>query len=206
MQCPALCRRILSSANSSAGFTLIELMISVGILTVLSAAMIPSFNSYINSQNVNQATEQIKSDMRSVQNKALTGAGFVRNSTTHWGMKFVDGSNTYSWKIFTTADPVTSSTCNNSWSGVETSTPFASDVALQGSGSPRCIFFNFTNADVTFYEGNTPITCSSLNPSTNPNTSCNINVRRGSSGECKYVVANTPGLIATSNTTTSCTN
>ena len=55
------------------GFTLIELLIVVTIMAVLTGALIPSFSKYIDNQNVRQALEQVKDDLRNTQNNALTG-------------------------------------------------------------------------------------------------------------------------------------
>ena len=59
----------------SKGFTLVELMIVVGILAIVSGIMIPSFSTYTRNQTLKQAQENLKSDLRSAQNKALTGTG-----------------------------------------------------------------------------------------------------------------------------------
>lgn len=79
------------------GFTLIELLIVVSIIGVLSSAMIPSFNNYIKNQNVKQAREQLKSDLRNIQTNALTNAASVGStlSNPYWGLVFVNGTNTY---------------------------------------------------------------------------------------------------------------
>ena len=56
------------------GFTLIELLIVVSIISVLTGSILPSFNTYITNQNLRQAQEQVKNDMKSTQIKALAGA------------------------------------------------------------------------------------------------------------------------------------
>ncbi len=205
MQCPAFLKTFKKefSANSKSGFTLIELMISVGILTLLSAAMIPSFNSYLNNQNVTQGVEQIKSDIRNVQNKALTGAGFDKvANTTHWGIKFSNDTQQYEWKVFSFASAITSANCSSSWaSPKETSQNLNSDVRIYGvSSTSKCIFFNFTNGDATFVNGSNVITnCSN-------STICSINVKRSSdtSAQCKNLTITAPGLVRTNSATVLC--
>ncbi len=197
MQCPAYISRYICSKS---GFTLIELMISVGILTLLSAAMIPSFNTYINNQNVSQGLEQVKSDLRSVQNKALTGTEFDRTTnTTYWGMKFGNGSNTYQWRVFTGVINASSCTSAANWSTASTSTQLNSDVVIAGPAH-KCVFFSFANGDVLFYNGTAFINCNT--------STCSINVKRSSdtSATCRNVIINTPGLIQTNTATVTCTN
>ncbi|EKE00451.1 MAG: hypothetical protein ACD_22C00018G0001, partial [uncultured bacterium] len=86
-------------------FTLIELMIVVGIIAILTSIMIPSFNFYIANQNLKQAQEQIKNDLRTVQNKALTGAlSADASAPLYWGVKFTDNSTKYTYFTSHTAD------------------------------------------------------------------------------------------------------
>ena len=56
------------------GFTMIELLIVVAIMSILTGAILPGFNSYVTNQNLRQAQEQIKNDLRSTQIKALAGS------------------------------------------------------------------------------------------------------------------------------------
>jgi len=46
--------------SASKGFTLVELMIVVGILAVVSGIMIPSFSGYTRNQTLKQAQENLK--------------------------------------------------------------------------------------------------------------------------------------------------
>jgi prepilin-type N-terminal cleavage/methylation domain-containing protein len=85
------------------GFTLIELLLVVTIISIITVGIIPAFSNYIRNQNLKQAQEQLKSDMRSAQNKGLTGSlsdqliGGVL--VKFWGMKFTNGSATYDYFI-----------------------------------------------------------------------------------------------------------
>lgn len=79
----------------SRGFTIIELLISMSIIAIIAGGIIPTFSSYIRNQNLKQAQEQLKSDLRTVQNRALTGS--LSNQTVssdddyiqYWGVRFV---------------------------------------------------------------------------------------------------------------------
>ncbi len=137
--------------KNSKGFTLIELLISVSIIAIISGGIIPSFSGYIKNQNLKQAQEQIKSDLRSIQNKALTGSlSSSSSSPSHWGIRFVNDSDTYTYFI---------STSNNICSD-------PSFVFDQGTGKipngvkianfTGCIFFSFQNGDISKYPTSLP--------------------------------------------------
>ena len=84
-----------SAQKSGIGFTLVELLISVSIILILSGILIPSFSGYLNNQNVLQGAEQLKSDLRTVQNKALTRVG-ADTEAKYWGLKIAsDSANKY---------------------------------------------------------------------------------------------------------------
>lgn len=76
--------------NSSPAFTLIELLVVVSVIGILSAATIPVFNSFTQAQRLNQAAKQVKQDLRSAQNRALSSI-----DGKAWGIYFVPGGNSY---------------------------------------------------------------------------------------------------------------
>ena len=78
----------MGKTATSAGLTFVELLIVVSIITVLSAAAIPGFNTYITNQNLKQSVEQIKSDLRTVQNNVLGGAMAAEPGVEYWGIDF----------------------------------------------------------------------------------------------------------------------
>ncbi len=57
------------------GFTLIELLLVIAIIATVSGLAIPTFSRYTKDQSLKQAQEVLKSELRSVQNKALVGTG-----------------------------------------------------------------------------------------------------------------------------------
>ena len=46
--------------NDNAGFTLVELIITVGMMSVLSGAIFPSFLNWIRTEKVNSYTRELK--------------------------------------------------------------------------------------------------------------------------------------------------
>src|SRR3989339_87547 len=78
--------------KSNKAFTLIEVMVVIAVLTVLTVSIVPSFSGYLKNQNVKQAQETLKSDLRSVQNKALTGV-LSDTGAYFWGILLAADSN-----------------------------------------------------------------------------------------------------------------
>lgn len=75
------------------GFTLIELLITLAVISILTAAVLNSFNEILNEQKRTQAAAQVKNDLRSAQNRALSGID--QENYSGWGLAFVTAENTY---------------------------------------------------------------------------------------------------------------
>lgn len=56
------------------GYTMIELMVVIGVMAVIGLLSIYALNSSNDSQTVDSFAKQIATDMRSLQNKAMNGA------------------------------------------------------------------------------------------------------------------------------------
>ncbi|MBU1132815.1 type II secretion system GspH family protein [Patescibacteria group bacterium] len=131
-------------------FTLIELMISVTIIAIVSAGIIPAFSKYIRNQNLRQAQEQLKSDLRSIQNKALTGALSDQLVGTanmkYWGVKFINNSTDY--QIFIAAvdtscpDPIPPAQFQGSEG-------FSDSITVRSATG--CIFFDVSDGGISGY-------------------------------------------------------
>jgi prepilin-type N-terminal cleavage/methylation domain-containing protein len=173
--------------TSSAGFTLLELMIVVVIIGIVTAGIVPGFSSYIRNQNLKQAQEQLKSDMRTVQNKALTGA--LSSSTfaggvnvKYWGIKFVNGQSAYDYFVSTTdaGCPAGPPYGAGVYQGKDA---FNSNLDIQSAGT-QCVFFSLTSGDIT---------------STLISSGTGTALVGYSGTELKKVFFNTPGLIYSTN-------
>lgn len=129
-----------------AGFTLIELLISITIITIITAGIIPAFSNYIRNQNLKQAQEQLKSDLRTVQNKALTGALSDQtvggNLMKYWVIKFVNNTNTYYYFIASSNSSCPDTPPNNQGTGY-----FTSSIKVQSSGG--CLFFAISDGGIS---------------------------------------------------------
>ena len=70
--------------NESAGFTLVELIISIGIMSVLSGLVLPSFLNWIRTEKVNSYTRELKEYFR-----------VVKLNSRRWGSSCQVKVNTY---------------------------------------------------------------------------------------------------------------
>ena len=164
-------------------FTLIELLIVVSLITIITGALLPSFNNYIDAQNVKQAQEQVEDELRTLQNKALNGENasveLASGQVEYWGVEFASGSTTY-----TTFIAVDTTACGGGATEDDNRDTIKTSSALPGNSeiiSPitGCVFFSFENGDAAFSGGaNTVIvgppgagsgdnTCRRVNISTN---------------------------------------
>jgi len=132
----------------SKGFTLLELLISISIIAIISAGVIPTFSGYIKNQNLKQAQEQLKSDLRSVQNRALTGAlsdQFLgSNRAAYWGIMFTGNSGSYTY--FVSAN---NNSCPPSVRLDQGGVTLPNEIKYVGTTG--CIFFSIKNGDISKY-------------------------------------------------------
>jgi prepilin-type N-terminal cleavage/methylation domain-containing protein len=63
---------MIKRRNCSKGFTLVELMISIGILTIMVALSIPAFGRYLQTWRLNGETDQLASMLRSARSAAVS--------------------------------------------------------------------------------------------------------------------------------------
>ncbi|MBI2620613.1 type II secretion system protein [candidate division WWE3 bacterium] len=165
-----------SARALSIGFTLIELLISVSIITILAGFLIPSFTRYLDTQNVKQAKEQVKNDLRTLQNRALSGVG-AAEGVSYWGVKFDDNTRRYFYFTSSANDwPICSSTTSG-----ETGEILPSDTMVRNG--TLCVFFSFSDGGATYVK--------SFSPS---NTVITLGYSN-SSNDCEGVEVNAAGLI-----------
>ncbi|MBI2414474.1 type II secretion system protein [candidate division WWE3 bacterium] len=138
--------------KQSHGFTLIELLLVVALIAVLSSFLIPGFSGYIDNQNIVQANELLKSDLRSVQNKALTGVDASSGTTNYWGIKIASQNAPFYYTFKSSSN--TAGACDS----VNLTTATKSDVLMGGAtvrdGVNACIFFSMKNGDANFQNNN----------------------------------------------------
>lgn len=125
------------------GFTLIELLITIGIILVLTAALIPSFNSIIQTQHVKVAQQQVKDDVRNLVSKGFT----YNNSGTeylYYGL-IIESNMARTYKFFTSQ--VASGCPPSDMVVVGKGNDLSSDVGLSVVSLPYCVKVNVLNPD-----------------------------------------------------------
>ncbi|MBT6401316.1 prepilin-type N-terminal cleavage/methylation domain-containing protein [candidate division WWE3 bacterium] len=129
----------------SNGFTLVELLLVVSLIAVLSSFLIPGFSNYINNQNIRQGQELLKSDLRTAQNKALTGVGSSSSTVNYWGLK-IPSADAQSY-IYFQSNTNDGSACDGAVTD-ETSGSLPGDVVVKDANG-TCVFFSLRNGDAT---------------------------------------------------------
>ncbi|MFH1423365.1 MAG: hypothetical protein ABIG29_00170 [Candidatus Nealsonbacteria bacterium] len=76
-------------------FTIVELLIIIGILIILTAATVPSFNLFQKESDLNNSVEQIINILRFAQNKTLASEGSAR-----WGVYFSTAISPHQYTLF----------------------------------------------------------------------------------------------------------
>ena len=135
----------------SNGFTLVEIIIVVSIIAIISGGIVPSFFRYIDNQNLKQAKEQLKSDLRTIQNRALTGAlsdyvfdtGEEKEPVGYWAVYFQDNSGTYSVSITSRG-----SGCPPYPAFHQATYNLPNDIKYDGA-SKLCLYFSIKNGDIS---------------------------------------------------------
>jgi|GEM_PF-2641328 len=109
-------------------FTLIELLISLSVMAVMSAILIPAFGDFSKKQSLIQVVENFRNDIELMQSKSVSGVGAdTPVAPVRWGINCDCAStatNKYSIGFFSNAgafnevsevipDPVVSITCTS---------------------------------------------------------------------------------------------
>jgi prepilin-type N-terminal cleavage/methylation domain-containing protein len=162
----------ITARNNSikAGFTLIEILMVISIIMLMTGALLPSFSNYLERQTMIQGVELFKSDIRTVQNKALAGSGAdvylnvgagPNEHPDYWGIQFRSGDSTHYYAIVSFED--TSAVCDNNNPDVAGETNPSKPVQLfdtytlppdfavtpkGDSGDNSCIFISMRNGDI----------------------------------------------------------
>ena len=133
------------------GFTLLELMVVIAIIAALSGFALPSFSNYIENQNIKQSQDQIRSDIRAIQLRAVNGVTdtSLANPATYWGIVFGQNQGQYVFVVTDGAPSTLPGICTSAinpanWGNYERSTPLPGDVLVQDNA---CFFFSLESGD-----------------------------------------------------------
>lgn len=126
------------------GFTLIEMMIVVGVIAIVSGATMPSFVKYLDIQNLEQVRQDILSDLRSVQNKAMTGEAADQligaAPVAYWGVHFTQSN---SYNVFYSSQ---NTSCDSGDYVYQRTQNFNDDYQIINTNG--CMFFYMFNGDI----------------------------------------------------------
>ena len=85
---------------SKKGFTLVEVLVAVGVMSVASFAFLPSFTGSLNEKKLQQSIDAVRDATATARNRALTEVGNPGASDAtkykYAGVKFENGSGKYS--------------------------------------------------------------------------------------------------------------
>lgn len=98
------------------GFTLVEIMLTITIISLLTAAVLPSVGSFSDTNILNQSLQNVASDIENAKFKALSGGyagdASLPGSRVYWGIKCVNASS-YRLSPFQTTPPSYSEVLNS---------------------------------------------------------------------------------------------
>jgi prepilin-type N-terminal cleavage/methylation domain-containing protein len=151
---------VKSAQSTRRGFTLVEVFVVVGVLSIMTVAITPSFTSYLRAQKMKQLQENIKSELRSLQNKALTGVGNAAG-VRYWGIRFSSNTHGYSsYQLFPEySDSPSNAECATIGASGESTQEYQRDgtyitttslegVEFSGEQEYGCLFFDMANGDI----------------------------------------------------------
>ena len=93
--------------KTAAGFTLIELIIVVGIIGLLMLVAVPTFNAMRDNVALKNSSQQIVSTLRLAQNRAITSQGGVQHSVQFTTNSFIIFGGTAGSPTYSTTYPLT---------------------------------------------------------------------------------------------------
>ena len=87
------------------GFTLIELVVSIGVIALLVAFSVPTYQLMVAQQQLNSAVDQVEEYIRLTQQKTVTeqqsyGLTFISNSTTVTQFLYVSDTEKTTVEVF----------------------------------------------------------------------------------------------------------
>lgn len=154
--------------KSNLGFTLIEVLIAVGVLAVGTLAFLPSFSGANKQKNLAQSVENAKDAIATARTRALTETGNPGESNPYEysGIRFTENSQTYEVFRSKVADVTTCiniPTVGTSVSDGVRTFPGGVVARIAPIDSPTCMFFKFGTGEAYIAKGTTVATADACN-------------------------------------------
>ncbi|MDD4902586.1 MAG: prepilin-type N-terminal cleavage/methylation domain-containing protein [Patescibacteria group bacterium] len=174
--------------NTNEGFTLLELLISLSIITMMIALFLANYNAGIRSNELSIAAQQIVSDTHSAQNKALGSTIYnTKFPDGGWGVHFDTSAGSYKVFADSNGDKIYNSSPDDealvAYGGQTFSLPanviISSIVTKNGNQSALDVTFLPPDPITRIYDGigtSTVATTTLKNLITNKTTTITINV------------------------------
>ena len=119
-------------------FTLLELILVIGIITILSVAGVGSYRGFGKSSQIKSSAQIITEDLKYAQSKAMIGSGGYK-----WGIHFVNSGTQNYYETFSTQTTYAN--------GTTTATTTLSDKIIfsDPSGASKDIIFSKISGNTT---------------------------------------------------------
>ncbi|BAY27382.1 hypothetical protein NIES2100_72060 [Calothrix sp. NIES-2100] len=116
---------------SNSGFTLLELLGVILVIGTLSAIAVPSWQTFVNTQRLNTAQDQVHRAMRQAQSQAKT-------QKLTWQASFRENNGIVQWTIH----PASVNPANANWNNLDVNVRLDLETTLQESNGVRRIKFD----------------------------------------------------------------
>lgn len=136
------------------GFTIVELLLAMGIFAILAALGSINYFSAINQTNVGATQDVLMADLRSAQAKAMSSQSIGGATIPSWGIKFLGSS----YVIFPGPNYIAGSSSNyqvNLPDGVVLTPDLASDQVLFSKNSGEIVGYDPDADSLTLSFGST---------------------------------------------------
>ncbi|MDQ3098421.1 MAG: prepilin-type N-terminal cleavage/methylation domain-containing protein [bacterium] len=88
-----------SRVRDQRGFTFIELLIVVTILSLIFMSILPFYRRYVAQTELNKTTIMMRNVLRSAHNKSLNGVASSDGTTVHWVVHIHNNSTQYEYEV-----------------------------------------------------------------------------------------------------------
>lgn len=84
--------------NKQKGFTLIELMVTISLISIVSVILFSSYRGSGQKKSLEAAAQKVMSDLRELQSNAISNKEYGGAVYCGWGMEYID-SDTYTYYV-----------------------------------------------------------------------------------------------------------